>query len=133
MRTTRKKLNTRIYWANQAQSYITKAINYCINEYNNKDKFSNNLNLAYQDLEMSWSNCSENVTRKFKPSVIRGKQKLINHLIIINQYITKYIKELNDIDSFYYTNHHIEIDRDLGKYYHYKAITLLDEILREVK
>lgn len=133
MRTTRNKLNIRIYWAIQAQIYVSTCINRCINGYKDNKDISRELNLAYQNLEMSWSNISENVNRKFISSKIRGNQDLINYLIDINKVIGKYIGDLNDEGSYSRNNNHLEIDRNLGKYYHTKALKLLDKILKEMK
>lgn len=133
MRTTIKKLNTRIYYANQALTYTTNVLHSYLSGYNQDDRTSRELNLAYQNLEQSWYGVCENVDRKFRVSKIRGRQNLINYLVDINLNIMKYIRDLNEVDSFYYTNHHIEIEKDTGKYYHTKALNSIKRLLREVK
>lgn len=132
MRTTRKKLNLRMYWACQAQIYVNTCINKCINGYKDRDSISKELNLAYQNLEMSWSNIATKTDRKFISSKIRSNQKLIQHLGYINYYISKYIEELNDITPLYHSkNNHLEIDKDLGEFFIKRAMELLEKILKE--
>lgn len=130
MRTTRRKLNTRIYYANEAVRNIGKVISDYLAGYEAEKKVNERLTCAYQNLEQSKFGVCENKNYQLKTQNIRSRQKLIQHLIFINHCVMKYSLELANVKSNNYT-YKFNIDRDFGSYYFYKGFDILKEILKE--
>lgn len=107
MRTTRRKLNTRIYYANEAVRNIGKVISDYLAGYEVENKVNERLTCAYQNLEQSKFGICENKNYRLKTQKIRSRQKLIKHLLFINHYITDYCiaqqKRINPRSLIYLT------------------------------
>lgn len=130
MRTTRRKLNTRIYYANEAVRNIGKVISDYLAGYEAEKKVNERLTCAYQNLEKSKFGICENKNYRLKTQKIRSRQKLISQLLLINYYIGEYCIELSTVKPNPYT-YKFNIDRDFGSYYFYAGFDILKEILKE--
>lgn len=132
MRTTRRKLNTRIYYANEAVRSIGKVISDYLVDCEIEKKVNEGLTTAYQNLEKSKFGICENKNYRLKTQKIRSRQKLIKHLIFINHCVMKYSLELAVTKSNSYT-YKFDIDRGLGSYCFDDGFKSLKEILKECK